>query len=251
MISAESFLPDTLPVWSALILIATSFFTSALTAAVGLGGGVALIAVMGAFLPVALLIPVHGVVQLGSNAGRAIVQRAHMDWSFVLYASLGGLVGALIGGKMVIALPDAPMRAALGLFILFMVWGPKPTAFGAGTPGVILGSGIATFLTMFFGATGPFIGALLAMRKMTRHRIVATHAGTMVVQHLLKVAVFGFLGFQFGVWLPLMIAMIAVGFAGTLAGTLLFDRLPERSFQIAFRGTLTLLALNLIVQAFR
>jgi hypothetical protein len=40
--------------------------------AFGIGGGAALLAVMASLVPPAALIPVHGVVQVGSNLGRAL-----------------------------------------------------------------------------------------------------------------------------------------------------------------------------------
>ena len=39
------------------------------------GNSVAMLALMGLFIPVAALIPVQGLVQFGSNAGRTFVQR--------------------------------------------------------------------------------------------------------------------------------------------------------------------------------
>ena len=76
MQTLASFLPEGIGVGAALLLVVASFFTSALTAAFGVGGGVAMLALMGLFVPVAALIPVHGTVQLGSNTGRAWHQRA-------------------------------------------------------------------------------------------------------------------------------------------------------------------------------
>ena len=47
---------------SEMFLIVAAFFTSMTTAIAGIGGGVMLIAMMPGFLPVAAIIPVHGVV---------------------------------------------------------------------------------------------------------------------------------------------------------------------------------------------
>ena len=72
------FLPEGIGPVVAGLLIVASFFTSALTAASGVGGGTLMLMLMGMFVPVAALIPVHGAVQLGSNTGRAVHQRAHV-----------------------------------------------------------------------------------------------------------------------------------------------------------------------------
>jgi uncharacterized protein len=64
-------MPEGMEPATAAILIFASFFTSATTASFGLGGGVTLLAMMSQFVPVADLVPVHGLVQLGSNTGSA------------------------------------------------------------------------------------------------------------------------------------------------------------------------------------
>ncbi|HEX6016365.1 MAG TPA: hypothetical protein VFY87_32095 [Geminicoccaceae bacterium] len=53
-------LPDGLAPAVALLLVGTSFFTSMLTGALGLGGGIMMLAVIAAFLPPTVVIPVHG-----------------------------------------------------------------------------------------------------------------------------------------------------------------------------------------------
>jgi uncharacterized membrane protein YfcA len=108
---------------------------------------------------------------------------------------------------------------------------------------------VASFLTMFFGATGPFVAAMLAARLPVRQAYVGTHAACMTAQHGLKIVVFGVLGFAFAPWLPLIVAMIATGFAGTVAGTRLLHVLPEQHFRKALKAVLTLLALNLLLSA--
>ncbi len=54
-------------------LFAASFAGSFITVTFGLGGGVLVLALMASVLPTAALIPVHGVVQLGSKLFRRIL----------------------------------------------------------------------------------------------------------------------------------------------------------------------------------
>ena len=53
-------LPDNLAPHWALILILAAAFTSAVTAAMGAGGGVMLLAIMALIMPAAAIIPVQG-----------------------------------------------------------------------------------------------------------------------------------------------------------------------------------------------
>ncbi len=225
-----------------------SFLTSGMTAAVGIGGGVVLLAVMATSVPMAVLVPVHGVIQFGSNAGRAIVHARHIDRSILFYMAAGGVLGAWIGGQLAVQLPDSLLKATLGVFVLWSVWGRKPTYAKLPRPALMVAGFVTTLLTMFIGATGPFIGAIIAPIMPNRHIFVGTFAACMTFQHLIKVLVFGLLGFAFGPWVWLMLAMIATGFLGTLTGTMLLGRMPEATFRKAFGVVMTVLAADLVLQ---
>ena len=95
-------LPDGLGQFDLWVLVSMSAFTSMMTAAVGIGGGVLLLAIMAQILPVQALIPVHGLVQLGSNGNRAYMTRQHIDWKMSRLFSLGAIVGAVISVWIVI-----------------------------------------------------------------------------------------------------------------------------------------------------
>ena len=231
----------------AAVLVLASFFTSALTAAFGVGGGVAMLALMGLFIPVAALIPVHGAVQLGSNTGRAWHQRANVRLGIAIPFVIGSIVGAVGGAFFVVQLPDALLKLGLGLFVIAVTWTKIPGADRLGAAGLTLGSAVLAFVTMFVGATGPLLSAFFAqLFPDDRKALVATHAAGMTVQHALKIVVFGLAGFAFWQWLPLIVLMIGSGYLGTVYGTRLLERLPEQSFRRWFRIGITLLALDMI-----
>jgi uncharacterized membrane protein YfcA len=245
----ETLLPPGVSPGFALVLVLASAVTSALTGALGLGGGIALLALMAQGLPVAAVIPVHGVAQLGSNAGRAVVQRRHVERRTLLVYSLGAVVGALLGALVVVSLPEPALRIGLALFIGWAVFGTRPKLTARGSDGLMAAGGvISSFASMFFGATGPITMAFLATRGLVKHALVGTHAATMVVQHGLKIAAFGTLGFAYGPWIPLLAAIVASGLVGTLVGARLLDRLPDRWFEAGFKIVMALLALDLLRQ---
>lgn len=242
-----SFLPDGVGLISAGLILAVAFFTAALTAAFGLGGGLALLAAMSALLPAPAVVPVHGVAQLGSNAGRFYLQRKDVLWPIVLWFSLGGLIGILLGGRLALEMPVWALRLGVGMFVLFTVWGPKPASFSPGLKSWLATGAIGGFLTMFFGATGPIAATMLRAADVGRLNTVATHAACMVFQHGLKIVVFGALGFAFAEWIPFAAAIVIVGFAGTALGTDILRRMPEATFKRGFKYLLTAIAIYLIV----
>ena len=138
----------------------------------------------------------------------------------------------------------------LAAFIIFLTWVKLPPLPSAGSPLVFgIGGAISTALSMFVGATGPLVAALMGKAFETRHQVVANSAIGNTIQHVLKVAVFGFLGFNLAPWLPLTVAMIASGFAGTLFGARLLDRMDDGQFRFWFRICVTIMAAELLRRA--
>ena len=242
-------LPTGFGTWEAAGLVVLSYFTSAITAAFGLGGGVMMLAAMASIMPSIAIIPVHGAVQMGSNGGRAWMLRQHLDWSIFKYFVAGSVVGAAVASQVVVVLPREMLRLILGLFVLWAVWAPKLAKKDIGNSGFILVGTVTTFASMFVGATGLLIGAFMSPGKLGRMTTVSTHAVCAMLQHGLKLIVFGLLGFAFQDWVPLVIAMIGTGFLGTFTGKKLLERLPEKVFGYVFKGLLTLLAARLIILA--
>ena len=231
------------------MLVVASFFTSALTAAFGVGGGMVMMLLMGMVMPVAVLIPVHAAVQLGSNGGRAWHQRANVRWKIVVPFALGSVAGAIGGYFVLVELPDALLKLVLGAFVIAITWIAIPRLDRIGNAALIAGSAALALLSMFVGATGALVSTLLAqIFAGDRRALVATHGAAMISQHGLKLVVFGLGGFAFGAWLPLIAAMIATGFLGTVYGTMLLDTLPEAQFRTWFRIGVTVLALDMLRQ---
>ena len=251
MDAIASLLPAGIEPWVAALLVVASAFTSAITAAFGIGGGLAMLALMGLFVPVAALIPVHGAVQLGSNGGRAWHQRAYVKLDIAKPFIAGSVVGAIFGVFLVVQLPDAFLKLTLGGFILLLTWAKLPGIDRLNRAGLALASVALAMLSMLVGATGPLVAILFArFIQNDRRALVATSAVAMTTQHLLKIIVFGIVGFAFWEWIPLVAAMIVSGFTGTVYGSKLLERMPEGTFRRWFNIGITVLALDLLRRGF-
>lgn len=215
----------------------------------GIGGGVLLLAILASVLPPAALIPVHGLVQLGSNGNRAIMTRQHIDWSMVKSFTVGALIGALAASFVVIQLPLYLIQLCVALFILFLIWGPKPQRHQVSKNAQITYGAATTFLSMFVGATGPLVASVVHRQSYDKQSITATFATCMSFQHLLKMLVFSLVGFAFWQWLPLIILMIVGGMFGTWIGLKMLNKIPTGLFKVIFKALITLLALRLLWQA--
>ncbi|MEM7407353.1 MAG: sulfite exporter TauE/SafE family protein [Pseudomonadota bacterium] len=239
-------LPELLSWPVALALLVCSFLMSATTAVLGVGGGVGMLAVMAPLFPPAVLLPIHGIVQLGSNGGRAIIMREHVHRRIFVFFLAGGIVGTILAANLFVALPTAALQIVLALFIVFLVWAPKIRKFSVSDEGFLGVGFVVNFLGMFLGAAGPLFGACMASDRHNRHTIVATQGACVSMHYLLKAIAFGIIGFAYTEWVAFIVAMVAAGFGGTLAGGKLLDKVPEQQFARAFRIILTIFALKLL-----
>lgn len=245
----QIFIAPGLDTWSTVGLIALSALTSGITAALGLGGGSLLIAVMSLLMPAAIVVPVHGAVQLGSNGGRAFLRRAFIQWQFVGWFILGSALGALAGGRIATLLPEPLFKGAIAVFLLYSVWLPKPKLGRRGPLSTTIAGTFTSAIGMIVGISGPLV--ITFLRNLSdRRQIVGTHAFLMVGQNLFKLLAFIFFGFAFSDYFFLILAMISSGLLGTALGGLVLDKVPEKLFRVAFRIIITLVALDLARRAF-
>ncbi|NNL18630.1 MAG: sulfite exporter TauE/SafE family protein [Boseongicola sp.] len=226
-----------------IALAVISFLGSFITVALGIGGGGLVLAVMANLVPPLALIPVHGVIQLGSNAGRLAMFFRDVHWVALPAFAIGTLVGATVGGLIAVDLPPAYVEIGVGAFVVFTVFArsPKWLSRWPAIAGVL-----SSFLTMFFGATGLFVASFTKSLALDRHSHVATHAAVMTLQHGLKVVIFGLLGFAFAPWVFTIAAMIATGFLGTYVGKHALAKMSDRNFKLALNVVLVLISLRLI-----
>jgi uncharacterized membrane protein YfcA len=233
----------------AIALIVLAGLTSLITAAFGAGGGLLLLVVMASIMPMAVVIPVHGLVQLGSNANRAVMTFRHIDYKLLLYFSLGGVIGALLSSQLVMVMPLEMMKIFIALFVLYLLWikpaSTKPRShFVDGLYGLS-----TTFLSMFVGASGPLVGSYIYSKGYDKLRFTASFSSCLTLQHSLKAIVYTLVGFSFWQWLPLIAAMIISGTLGTWLGLKLLNKISPDKFKIGFRLILSLLCMQLMLQA--
>ena len=147
-----TFIPEGLNTATAVFLLLSSVITSMITASLGAGGGVLLLVLMAFWIPPAAIIPVHGMIQLGSNAGRATLTWQHTDWKAIAAFAPGVLVGAGLGAWLLIDLPPYLWQLTIGAFVLYLCWGPALPKGAFGSIGIFLASALTSFISLFCGA---------------------------------------------------------------------------------------------------
>ena len=218
-----------------------------------MAGGIVLLSVMVLFFEPIAAIALHGVIQLVSNSSRAVIQRRHVEWSYTWRFGLLLLPMGLLGVQLAFALPPQASRMLIGVFVLLATWRPAwlllgihPDAIRPERRFVALG-GVVGFLGVIVGATGPLAAPFFLNLGLSRQGIVGTKAATQTLGHISKTLVFSAAGFAFREHLPVLMGMWAAVVAGTWLGSRLLEHVNERSFNWLYRGTLTLVALRLVI----
>lgn len=167
-------------------LCAISFFGSFIAAALGLGGGVLVLVTMAQLLPPTVLVPIHGVVQLGSDLGRAILMVRGAMLSIVPSFFLGTRAGAALGAQIVVSLPTQLLQVVLAVFIVYATWVPKFRSSRPGQVKFLVVGIISTVVTMFVRVTGALVAPFVLAACADPREMVSTHAIVVSIHTVLK-----------------------------------------------------------------
>jgi uncharacterized membrane protein YfcA len=226
-----------------------SFVTAFIGVYTGAAGGVILLAIMALVLPLAVVIPVHTVVMLGTGTARTLFMWRHVMRGTLAPFLVGAAIGAAAGAKVFVALPIGWLQGILGGFILLVTWLPSLGRSGAPRGRFAVLGFATTFLGVFVSATGTLLAPFVASAAQDRFKHVATLGALMAITHIAKLAAFGLIGIAIGSFVPLMAAMIAGGALGNWLGEVVLRRTTEQRFRFIFQLVLTLLGLRLLWSA--
>jgi len=231
------------------VLVAACFATATISGILGMAGGVTLLGVMTALLPAPVVVPLHGIVQLASNWTRTWAFRRHVRWSILLTFMVPAVVGVAIAASIWADLKLTWFRAWVGVFILlFLVWRRyKPTLRKPPIWSYAVLGFAAGLLTIFVGATGPFLAPFFLRDDFDNEQVIATKAVCQTWLHLLKIPAFLALSFDYTPYVGVLVALVAAVIGGTYFGKHLLSRIPKDRFVFWFQLVLAVLAVYLIV----
>ncbi len=237
---------------SFIALCAASLVTAAVSAVLGMAGGIMLLAVMLLVLEPAVAIPIHALVQLTSNSSRTVIHAKSVRRDLLLpYVVLLLPAGALTLPLVQHAPADA-LRLGIGVFVLVATWrkswlllGVDPERIPVKPRFALVGAG-AGAIGPLVGATGPFIAPFFLGIGLNRFELIGTKAACQATGHLAKMILFGLAGFAFLDYAGLMLGMAISVIAGTWLGTRVLQHLDDERFTQLYKLTLTLVALRLV-----
>jgi uncharacterized membrane protein YfcA len=216
--------------------------TATLSGALGMGGGILLMALLAAALPAPAAVALHGAIQLGTNVTRAALLRREIDRPTLARYALGSSLSVLVFAGLAIVVDQTALFLGLGVVavgatLLRRYANPKLVArFSLRSPavGVICGA-LVTSAHLLAGAAGPLLDVFFLETPLRRQAGVATKAATQTLSHALKIAYLVALApaalsaAQLPLWGYAPLA--AAGLCGTALGTGLLERLSEARFR--------------------
>jgi len=222
------------------ILAVSVLVTSFISGILGMAGGMILMGVLLAMLPLPQAMMLHGITQLASNAWRAVIWRRDVDFRILRGYALGA-VSALAGFAvvhLVLSKPVALLMLGCTPFVTLAL--PEKLHLNVERPGHPFACGIiCSALALTAGVSGPILDVFFVRSKMNRHRVVATKAGTQSLSHILKIIYFGAIVSVEGAHVhPVLGAlMVALAFTGTSFSQPVLKRMNDASFRRWTRWT--------------
>ena len=226
------------------ILAVSGLVTSFISGILGMAGGMMLMGVLLAVMPVPAAMMLHGVAQLASNGWRAMLWRAQVVWRIFRGYALGALIttGVFIFLQLVVSKPIALIVMGLTPFVALAL--PEKLHLNVERPGHPFACGaICSALSLTAGVSGPILDVFFVRSQMGRHAVVATKAMTQSFSHILKIAYFGgIVATGRGTvdpWIGAM--MVALAFTGTSLAAPVLKRMNDKSFRQWTRWTVMVL----------
>jgi uncharacterized membrane protein YfcA len=230
----------TLPILATIAL--STLVTSFISGILGMAGGMILMGVLIALLPLPAAMMLHGITQLASNGWRAAMLRTSIDWRVFRGYALGSLaaLGLFALVQLVASKPAALLMLGLMPFVGFAL--PEKLHLNVERRGHSAACGaVCTGLSLVAGVSGPVLDVFFIRSRMGRHAVVATKALTQSLTHLMKIVYFGGVVVATGAEVPPLAAalMVALAFTGTTLSRRVLERIDDTRFRQWTRWTVT------------
>ena len=228
------------------VLAVSSLVTSFISGILGMAGGMILMGVLLALLPLPAAMMLHGVTQLASNAWRALLWRNDVDWRVFRGYAYGALLALALFAAVRLVVSKPVALIAMGFTPFVTLWLPEGLHLNVERRGHPISCGIVcSALSLTAGVSGPILDIFFVRSKMRRHAVVATKAITQSFSHILKIVYFGAVvsleGGRVDPWTGAM--MVGLAIAGTSLSRGVLERMNDVSFRRWTRWTVLTLGL--------
>lgn len=237
------------PLLNDFLLACINFLTSGMTAISGVGGGIILIGLMPMFVSANIIIPVHGASQLASNASRVWFGRKDLDLKYLKQFLIGAILGAVIFGIAIRFVSLELIPLFIGIYILLMQWSKTFDTLLKKANNFYVIAFIQMGTALFVGISGPMQIALLNKKYDDNNVVVTTGALMASIIHVVKIIIYGSMGFSFMDNWRIITMMIIFATLGSWAGTKMRGVIPVKWLKAMLPWSLSIIAIKIIFDA--
>ena len=231
-------------------LSAVMLGTAFLSGIFGMAGGMILLGVLLAVMPLPAAMALHAVTQMASNAWRAVLWHQHIRWRPVVFFLVGNLAAMALWSVFRWVPDKAVSLLMLGTTPFLFRLLPsaiKPNPLNPGH-GVAMG-GVCMSLMLVAGVSGPLLDTFFLGGGMERRQIVATKAVCQVAGHFSKLVYFGALVAGGAGLDPVMLALaIAASMTGTTMARRILEAMTDHQFRTWADRVITVIAVYYLGQ---
>ncbi|HUQ73185.1 MAG TPA: TSUP family transporter [Burkholderiales bacterium] len=236
------------------LLALSTLVTAFISGILGMAGGMILMGVLLALLPLPAAMMLHGISQLASNGGRALMLRREVDWRVFRGYVAGAALALAFFALTHIVVGKAAALIAMGLTPFAALLLPEKLHLNVERRGHSFLCGLVCLtLNLTAGIAGPILDVFFVRSKMSRHAVVATKALTQTLSHLIKILYFGgVMALQGAEVEPALAAtMVVLAIVGTSLSRQVLERISDASFRQWTRWTVMTLGVMYLASGLR
>lgn len=176
-----------------VLVLVVGLFAGTIGGIVGTGSSIVLMPILVALFGPRQAVPIMAIAAILGNFGRVLAWRREIDWRACGAYCATAVPGAMIGARMLLAIPPGVAETALGVFFLSLIpvrhWLAKRAFRLTRTHLMLLGAPLGV-LTGLVVSTGPLTVPLFTFHGLERGAFLGTEAAASIGMYGAKVATF-------------------------------------------------------------
>ena len=237
-----------------VVVLVAGLFAGTLGGIVGTGSSMVMMPILVVMFGPRQAVPIMAVAAIMGNMGRVLAWWREIDWRACAAYCATAVPGAMLGARLLLAIPPSVAETALGVFFLALIPARRWLArrsFRISALHLLLLGGPLGVLTGVVVSTGPLTVPLFTFYGLERGAFLGTEAASSLGMYAAKVATFQALGV-----LPLDVLLqgLVVGatlMAGSFVGRVVVLRLSSAAYRSLIDGLMAVSGVSLLWAAFR
>lgn len=232
-----------------LLVLVAGLLAGTLGGIVGTGSSLVLMPLLVVMFGPRHAVPIMAVAAIMGNLGRVLAWRREIDWRACFAYCATAVPGAVLGARLLLAIPPGVAELALGIFFLSLIpvrrWLAKHELKLSLVHLALLGGPLG-LLTGLVVSTGPLTVPLFTFYGLERGAFLGTEAAGSIGMYLAKVATFQALG-AFPVEVLMQGLMVGTTLmAGSFAGRYIVLALSPGAYRSLVDGLMLVSGLSLL-----